>query len=114
MSNWVSIDEYQGESLKATDLKIGESVIGTVTAIDESKKYPNSFFIHFENEGEATRLFTAGNLSYKVKDGKISVGNTYKITRMDDTPSTKKGVKPRTTFSVQVDADTAKKALPAI
>lgn len=111
--NWESVDQFNGESLKATDLKVGESLEGTITAIDKHKEY-ESYFLYLDNGGEITRLFTAGNLSYKVKDGKIVVGNTYRITRLEDTPSKKKGQKPRTTFEVQVDTDTAKKAMPAI
>ncbi len=114
MGNWVSVDNaFDGESMKATDLKIGESVIGKVTAIDKHKEY-ESYFLYLDNEGEVTRIFTAGNLSYKVKDEKITVGNTYKITRLEDTPPKKKGAKPRTTFDVVVDRDTMKKSLPSI
>jgi hypothetical protein len=114
MSNWTSVDSsFNGESIKATDIEVGESVEGKVTAITEHKEY-GSFFLFIENSGEVTRVFTAGNLTYKVKDGKIAVGNTYKITRLADTPPKKKGAKPRTTFEVLVDQDSLAPVLPAI
>ncbi len=115
MANWASVDNsFDGESFKSADMKIGESIEGKVTAIEESKTYPGAFHMFLDNAGEISRIFTSGSLSYKIKDGKIAVGNTYRITRLADTPPKQKGSKARTTYEVVVDRDTMKAALPAI
>jgi hypothetical protein len=108
---WKNVDEFDGDSLKASEFKIGEAVIGTVEEIYESKNYPGTFFLSLTAEdGTPTRIFTAGTLSYKCKDGKLKPGYIVKITRVADTPSKKKGFKPRTTFEVLVDTDSVEVA----
>lgn len=104
-NNWVNVDEYDGESLKATDMEIGESIIGTLTNVQESKKFEGTYFLHLvDDKGNKTRIFTAGNLTYKAKDGKLKPGYLVRITRDNDTPGTK-GNKPRSTFTVEVDKE---------
>lgn len=95
-------------------MAVGEAIEGTVTAIEASTTYEGAYFLFLENDGAVTRVFTSGKLSYNIKDGLITVGNTYRITRLADLPAKKKGSKGMTNFQVQVDRSSAKKALPAI
>lgn len=115
MSNWKPVEKvFEGESIKAADMKIGSSVQGKLTAISESPNFPGAFHLYLDDDGEITKIFTSGNLSFKAKDGDLVVGNTYKITRIADVPSKKKGFKARTTFEVLVDQDNLVAVLPAI
>lgn len=117
MSNWQNVDEFDGESLKASELVKGEAIEGTIAKIQPSSNYEGAFFLTLDTAEGATRIFTSGNLSYKIKDGKLKPGYTVRITRLEDTPSKKKGQKPRTTFEVLVDTaskEVTDKGAPAV
>lgn len=97
--NWVDANAFEGESLRATDLEVGDSIEGTVEAIFESKKYEGTYFMILKNDdGELTRIFTAGNLTYAVKDGKLKPGYVVLLTREASEPG-KKAAK----FKIQID-----------
>jgi hypothetical protein len=105
MTQWKSVDEFDGNSIKASEMSIGETLEGKVEKINESTNYPGAFFLTLSTAAGVTRVFTSGDLSYRIKDGKIKEGYLIQIKRREDMPPKKKGSKARTSFAVNVDPD---------
>lgn len=74
------------EAVKLTGLKIGDTVTGFVVGFRESKQNPeNQNILMREENGEGTfYVYTAGNVKYLIKDGKIKSGLLTKIERIAD------------------------------
>lgn len=89
--------------VKATDLKVGESLTGWVTGYHNSAQYPdvNSLKMTLE-DGKNIILNPAGNLKY-FKDDNRQLGVLYRFTRLEDY-KTKRGVM-STKFEIEVDAE---------
>jgi hypothetical protein len=75
-----------GEGVKLTGLAIGDSVTGYVVTFRPSLQNPDNMNIFMRDEdGPGTfYVYTAGNLKYLIKDGKIKEGLLTKITRIAD------------------------------
>lgn len=103
-TEWQDTDGgFAGESKKATDMQVGEVLTGKITDIQPHRDYENSYFIFLDTAAEgAVRLFTAGKLSYKVKDGIIKPGYEVRIERLADLPAKTKGKKGMTNFDVKI------------
>lgn len=89
-----------GKLVKTAQLAVGESFRGKLVSLQASTKYPERQNLCMEEaDGTPFLVFTSGTLSYAVKDGKLEVGQTYRITRQEDKPS--KGGTKRTTFKIE-------------
>lgn len=91
---------------KATDLSVGDALIGYVVRTEESSNYPgrHNLVIQEKGSGEEYLLFGAGNLNYMVSDGKIREGLLTRITRNED-KAMKNGKGTRSDFTVEQDSD---------
>lgn len=89
-----------GKLVKTAQLAIGESFRGKLVSLQVSAKYPDrQNLLMEETDGTPFVVFTSGSLSYAVKDGKLEVGQTYRITRQENRPS--KGGTTRTQFKIE-------------
>ena len=89
-----------GKLVKTAKLVIGESFRGKLVGLRASRKYPDKQnLIMEEADGTPFTVFTSGTLSYAIKDGKLEVGQTYRITRLENKPS--KGGTSRTQFKIE-------------
>ena len=89
-----------GKLVKTAKLAVGESFRGKLVSLQASSKYPDrQNLIMEEADGTPFTVFTSGTLSYAVKDGKLEVGQTYRITRLEDKLS--KGGTQRTQFKIE-------------
>jgi hypothetical protein len=89
-----------GKLVKTAQLAIGDSFRGKLVSLQVSTRYPDRQNLCMEDtEGEPFLVFTSGSLSYAVKDGKLEVGQTYRITRLENKPS--KGGTTRTQFKIE-------------
>jgi hypothetical protein len=94
----------QGKARKATDLAVGESIIGYVVRTEESREHEGRFnlIMQAEDSTEQYLLFTAGTLNYDIVDQRIKTGLLTKITRLAD----KQGKRNKmTAFQVQQDPE---------
>lgn len=92
---------------KATDLAVGESIVGHVLGFEQSPKYADKTNLIMQNaEGERIVLGTAGNISYMIKDNKIKAGLNTRITRNEDRQAAKGG-KTSSNFTVEQDSEDA-------
>lgn len=99
-------DEYEdvtygnGKLVKSATLAIGDSFRGKLVSLQASTKYPDrQNLIMEEADGTPFTVFTSGTLSYAVKDGKLELGQTYRVTRLENKPT--KGGTPRTQFKIE-------------
>lgn len=89
-----------GKLVKTAKLAIGDSFRGKLVSLQVSTKYPErQNLIMEEADGTPFTVFTSGTLSYAVKDGKLEVGQTYRITRLENKPA--KGGTSRTQFKIE-------------
>lgn len=89
-----------GKLVKTAKLAVGESFRGKLVSLQVSSKYPDrQNLVMEEADGTPFLVFTSGTLSYAVKDGKLEVGQTYRITRQEDKAA--KGGTNRTTFKIE-------------
>ena len=89
-----------GKLVKTAKLTIGESFRGKLVSLQASTKYPDRQNLQMEEaDGTPFLVFTSGSLSYAVQDGKLEVGQTYRITRQED-KATKTGAR-RTMFKIE-------------
>lgn len=89
-----------GKLVKTAQLAIGDSFRGKLVSLQTSTKYPDrQNLLMEESNGTPFTVFTSGTLSYAVKDGKLDVGQTYRITRLENKPS--KGGTTRTQFKIE-------------
>jgi hypothetical protein len=89
-----------GKLVKTAKLAIGDSFRGKLVSLQASAKYPDrQNLIMEEGDGTPFTVFTSGTLSYAVKDGKLEVGQTYRITRLENKPA--KGGTSRTQFKIE-------------
>ena len=89
-----------GKLVKTAKLAIGDSFRGKLVSLQASSKYPDrQNLIMEEADGTPFTVFTSGTLSYAVQDGKLEVGQTYRITRLENKPS--KGGTTRTQFKIE-------------
>ncbi len=84
---------------KATDLKVGEAILGYVTNIVDSKLGGKNIVLKGK-DGSTTLFFTAGNLRYMLQDNKVAVGQYTRITRIES-----KQVKGKTSSQYKVEQD---------
>jgi len=98
-------DEFEdvtgsGKLVKTAKLAIGGSFRGKLVSLQASSKYPDrQNLLMEETDGPPFTVFTSGTLSYAVKDGKLEVGQTYRITRLEDKAA--KGGTQRTQFKIE-------------
>jgi hypothetical protein len=98
-----SVNQSVGSSKKVRDLAVGEELIGYVTGFEPSLQNPdNSNILMRGLDGASFRVYTAGNIKYMIKDGKIQKGLLTKIVRLAD-----KNVKGKMSsqFDVQQDPE---------
>ena len=89
-----------GKLVKTAKLVVGESFRGKLVSLQASTKYPDrQNLIMEEPDGTPFTVFTSGSLSYAVQDGKLEVGQTYRITRQEN-KATKTGTS-RTMFKIE-------------
>ena len=89
-----------GKLVKTAKLAVGDSFRGKLVSLQASSKYPDrQNLIMEETDGTPFTVFTSGTLSYAVQDGKLEVGQTYRITRLEN-KVTKTGT-PRTNFKIE-------------
>lgn len=89
-----------GKLVQTAKLIVGESFRGKLVSLRASSKYPDRQNLIMEEEnGTPFTVFTSGSLSYAVQDGKLEVGQTYRITRLENKPS--KGGTSRTQFKIE-------------
>lgn len=89
-----------GKLIKTAKLAVGESFRAKLVAFKASTKYPDRQNLLMEEaDGTPITVFTSGSLSYAVKDGKLELGQTYRITRQENKPS--KGGTTRTQFKIE-------------
>lgn len=89
-----------GKLVKTAKLAIGDSFRGKLVSLQASTKYPDrQNLIMEETDGTPFTVFTSGTLSYAVKDGKLEVGQTYRITRLENKAA--KGGTSRTQFKIE-------------
>lgn len=90
---------FDGKLIRTAKMTIGESFRGKLVSLQASTKYPDKSNLVMEDaEGEEFLVFTSGTLAYAVQDGKLEVGQIYRITRGENKP-TKNG--PRTQFKIE-------------
>jgi hypothetical protein len=63
------------------ELEVGESITGYVLGFREGKHGQN---LLMQIDGEPVTVFSAGNIRYAIRDGKIAVGALTRITRKED------------------------------
>lgn len=83
-NEWVDALNSNGdrEFIKATDIEEGEAIEGKLVSISDNKKYEGKSYLHFQRaDGTEFTLIPAGTLNYNIKDGKLAVGNEYRIIR---------------------------------
>ena len=89
-----------GKLVKTAKLTIGEAFRGKLVGLQESSKFEGRQNLLMEEaNGTPFTVFTSGSLSYAVQDGKLEVGQTYRITRLENKP-TKNGTS-RTQFKIE-------------
>ena len=89
-----------GKLVKSAQLPIGASFRGKLVSLQASSKYPErQNLIMEETDGTPFTVFTSGTLSYAVKDGKLEVGQTYRVTRLENKAA--KGGTTRTQFKIE-------------
>jgi hypothetical protein len=88
-----------GKLVKTAQLAVGDSFRGKLVSLQASTKYPDRQNLIMEEAGEPFTVFTSGTLSYAVKDGKLEIGQTYRITRLENKPA--KGGTTRTQFKIE-------------
>lgn len=94
------ISSNNGKLVKTAKLAIGENFRGKLVALQESSKYEGRQNLIMEDAtGAPFTVFTSGSLSYAVQDGKLEVGQTYRITRLENKPA-KNGTS-RTQFKIE-------------
>jgi hypothetical protein len=93
------VNSKQDNVKKATDLAVGESILGYVTQIVDSKLGGKNIILKGK-DGATTLFFTAGNLRYMLQDNKIAVGSYTRITRLES-----KQVKGKTSSQYKVEQD---------
>ncbi len=80
-----SVNQSVGSSKKVRDLEVGGELIGYVTGFEPSLQNPeNMNLIMRGTDGASFRVYTAGNIKYMIKDGKIQTGLLTKIVRLED------------------------------
>ncbi len=95
---------------KATALAVGEAYEGYFIGYSDSQYTntdgePHSNIRMQSTAGELYTIYSAGNLQYAKKDGRLEVGQYTVITRLTDKPPAKKGSKPQTSFKIQQDPE---------
>jgi hypothetical protein len=102
----MSVEQFEdvtygnGKLVKTAKLVVGESFRGKLVSLQASTKYPDRQNLLMEDEtGAPFTVFTSGTLSYAVQDGKLEVGQTYRITRQEN-KATKTGAS-RTSFKIE-------------
>lgn len=89
-----------GKLVKTAKLTIGEAFRGKLVGMVESSKFEGrQNLLMEESNGTPFTVFTSGSLSYAVQDGKLEVGQTYRITRLEN-KATKTGTA-RTQFKIE-------------
>jgi len=89
-----------GKLVKTAQLAIGDSFRGKLVSLQASSKYPERQNLLMEEaDGTPFTVFTSGTLNYAVKDGKLEIGQTYRITRLENKPA--KGGTSRTQFKIE-------------
>lgn len=74
-----------GKLVKTAKLAIGDSFRGKLVSLQASSKYPERQNLTMEEtDGTPFTVFTSGTLSKAVKEGKLEVGQTYRITRKEN------------------------------
>lgn len=101
-----------GKLVKTAQLAVGASFRGKLVAVTASVKYPDKQNLVMEDQGEQFTVFTSGSLNYAVKDGKLEVGQTYRITRLENKAS--KGGTSRTQFKVERLKSNGSAAAPGV
>lgn len=90
-----------GSSIAGTKMTIGSSVEGYVVGTEPSLQNPeNSNLLLKVADGTTIRFYTAGNLKYLIRDGKVATGLLTRITRIDD-----KNVKGKMSSQFTVEQD---------
>lgn len=80
-----SVNKQVSGSKKVRDLEIGGELVGYVTGFEPSLQNPKNMNIIMRGEdGTTFRVYTAGNIKYMIKDGKIQTGLLTKIVRLAD------------------------------
>lgn len=94
---------FNGKIVRSAKLTIGESFRGKLLGLSNSSTYPDKQNLVMEDEkGEPFTVFTSGNLSKAVKEGKLEVGQIYRITRKENNSFTGKfGKVTSTDFKIQ-------------
>ena len=89
-----------GNVVRSAQLAIGASFAGKVIALEASSQFPEKKNLVMEDaSGNEFVVFASGSLSYAIEDGKIELGRTYKVTRLEN-KATKNGTS-RTMFQIQ-------------
>jgi len=89
-----------GKLVKTAQLAIGGSFRGKLVSLQASTKYPDRQNLLMEEaDGTPFTVFTSGTLSYAVKDGKLEIGQTYRVTRLENKAA--KGGTSRTQFKIE-------------
>jgi hypothetical protein len=80
-----SVNKQVSGSRKVRDLDVGGELVGYVTGFEPSLQNPENMNIIMRGEdGTTFRVYTAGNIKYMIKDGKIQTGLLTKIVRLAD------------------------------
>lgn len=80
-----SVNQAVGSSKKVRDLEVGGEIIGYVTGFEPSLQNPENMNLLMRGtDGNTFRVYTAGNIKYMIKDGKIQTGILTKIVRLND------------------------------
>lgn len=92
----------EGEIVKTTELKVGESLTGYVTAVNsytyEGQQLHSLSMV--KEDGTKITLRPSGNLRYMIADGKVKEGLLTRITRTAD-----KKVKGKNSTQFEVEQD---------
>jgi hypothetical protein len=100
MEQFEDVTYGNGKLVKTAKLAVGDSFRGKLVSLQASTKYPDrQNLLMEETDGTPFTVFTSGSLSYAVQDGKLEVGQTYRITRVPD-KATKTGAT-RTQFKIE-------------
>jgi hypothetical protein len=100
MEQFEDVTYTNGKLVKTAQLAVGDSFRGKLVSLQASTKYPDrQNLLMEETDGTPFTVFTSGTLSYAVKDGKLEVGQTYRITRLEDKAA--KGGTKRTQFKIE-------------
>jgi hypothetical protein len=77
--------QLSGTAKKVRDLEVGGELVGYVTGFEPSLQNPENMNMIMRGEdGTTFRVYTAGNIKYMIKDGKIQTGLLTKIVRLAD------------------------------